>query len=257
MQTSFTDFKLSFSIDESSNDTEYANIMLGVLRELYSTFGIALLRDLETNTETLTLEQNTETKLIHKNIKSLTISSTETYVEDIDYIVNYEDGTITSLSTGSIINNESVTITYEYYVFINESSTLSLEIFPRANKLIYDIGLNPFTLNSVTYLDNILSEETDYYVYNKKFELVNTPTDLRKPFILDLNIGYDTLPNDLKMAFYELIKVRYDRRRAKADVISRVQDTSGSETTYRESDIPKHLASIFYAYAGVSLASTY
>jgi len=96
MQTSFTDFKLSFSIDTETNDTEYVNIMLGVLRELYSTYGIALLRDDENNTETLTLEHDTETKLIHKNIKSLSIG---TYVEGTDYTVNYEDGTITSLST--------------------------------------------------------------------------------------------------------------------------------------------------------------
>ena len=101
MQTSFTDFKLSFSIDNTSNDTEYVNIMSGVLRELYTTFGIALLRDLENNTETINLEHNIETKLIHKNIKSLTISGTlGTYIEGTDYTVNYEDGTITSLSIG-------------------------------------------------------------------------------------------------------------------------------------------------------------
>ena len=258
MQTSFTDFKLSFSIDNTSNDTEYVNIMSGVLRELYTTFGIALLRDLENNTETINLEHNIETKLIHKNIKSLTISGTlGTYIEGTDYTVNYEDGTITSLSIGSITNNESVTITYEYYVFINESNTLSLEIFPLKDKLIYDIGLNPFTINSVTYLNETLTEDTDYYIYNNKFELETSPTNLRKPFILDLNIGFDTLPNDLKMAFYELIKLRYDRRKAKADAISRVQDAEGSETTYRESEIPKHLANIFYAYAGFKLTSVY
>jgi len=94
----------------------------------------------------------------------------------------------------------------------------------------------------VTYLGETLTEDTDYYVYNKKFELAKEPSNLRKPFILNLNVGYDTLPNDLKMAFYELIKLRYDRRKAKADIISRVQDKEGSETTYR---------------TGVSLASTY
>jgi len=254
MQTSFTDFKLSFSIDESKNDTEYASIMLGVLRELYTTFGIALLRDTESTSESLLLVHDTETQLIHKNIQSLTI---DTYVEDTDYTVNYEDGTITSLSSGSIPNNTTLTINYKYYVFINESDTLTLEIFPRKDKLDYRIGINPYTVNSVTYLGETLTEDTDYYIYNNKFELETTPSNLRKPFLINLNVGYDTLPNDLKMAFYELIKLRYDRRKAKADLISRVQDKEGSETTYRDSEIPKHLLTVFYAYAGISLATTY
>ena len=48
MKTSFTNFKLSFGIKETTDDVEYSQIMLGVLRELYSTYGIALLRDIET-----------------------------------------------------------------------------------------------------------------------------------------------------------------------------------------------------------------
>ena len=257
MRTSFTDFKLSFSINEDTNDTEYTSIMLGVLRELYTTYGIALLKDTETNTESLTLTHDIETPLIYKNITTLSINPLDTYTEDVDYTVNYKDGTITSLSTGSIPNDTLLTKNYNYNVFINESNTLSLEIFPLKDKLIYDIGLNPFTINSVTYLNETLTEDIDYYIYNNKFELETSPTNLRKPFILDLNIGFDTLPNDLKMAFYELIKLRYDRRKAKADAISRVQDAEGSETTYRESEIPKHLANIFYAYAGFKLTSVY
>ena len=251
MQTSFTDFKLSFSIDETKNDKEYASIMLGVLRELFTTFGIALLRDTDSNTETLNLAHDTKTQLIHKNIKSLTI---DTYVEGVDFTVNYEDGTITSLSSGSILDNQSLTINYDYYVFINESDTLTLEIFPRLNKTKYNIGVSPYRLNSVKYLGNTLVEDTDYYIYNNTYELPTEPINLRKPYVLDLNVGFDTLPEDLKMAFYELIKLRYDRRKAKADTISRVQDKDGSETTYRQSEIPKHLLNIFYAYSTISLA---
>lgn len=253
MKTSFTNFKISFGIKDEENDTEYASIMLGVLRELFTKFGIALVRDTEKYSETLSLKHDTETQLIHKNIKSLTI---DTYVEGIDYVVNYEDGTITSLSSGSILDNQSLTINYVYYVFINESDTLSLEIFPRTNKTIYPIGVYPYKLNSVTYLGETLTEDIDYYVYNGKFEIDKEPTNLRKPYILDLNIGFDIVPNDLKMAFYELIKLRFDRRKAKADIITRVQDKDGSETTYKESEIPKHLLNIFYAYSNISLART-
>jgi len=257
MRTSFTDFKLSFSINEDTNDTEYTSIMLGVLRELYTTYGIALLKDTETNTESLTLTHDTETPLIYKNITTLSIDPLDTYTENVDYIVNYKDGTITSLSTGNIPNDTLLTINYNYNVFINESNTLILEIFPKQNKLFYNIGIKPYTVNSVKYLDNTLVQDTDYYIYNNKFEIPNSASNLRKPYLVSLNVGYETLPDDLKMAFYELIKLRYDRRKAKADIISRVQDKEGSETTYRESDIPKHLSNIFYAYSGISLVSTY
>lgn len=254
MKTSFTDFKLSFSINDANNDTEYVGIMKGVLKELFTTYGIALVRDTEKYSETLSLEHDITTQLIHKNIKDISIDSLTSYQEGIDYIVNYEEGTITSLSTGSIPNNESLKIDYSYYVFINESDTLTLEIFPRTNKKIYFIGIKPYTINKVTYLNNTLTEDSDYYIYNNKFELPSEPNNLRKPYIIDLNVGYDVVPDDLRMAFYELIKLRYDRRKAKADIISRVQDVDGSETSYRDSEIPKHLSNIFYSYSGRSLA---
>ena len=55
MKTSFSNFKLSFGIRDTTDDVEYSQIMLGVLRELYSTYGIALLRDIETKSEDLIL----------------------------------------------------------------------------------------------------------------------------------------------------------------------------------------------------------
>lgn len=252
MKTNFTNFKLSMGIRDKQNDIEYSQIMLGVLRELYSTFGIALLRDIDTNSQSAVLVHDTPYTLVHKNIKSITV---ETYVEGTDYEVDYENGTIASLSSGSILNNATVTVDYEYYVFINESSELNLEIYPRANKTTYTIGITPYTLNSVTYDGNTLIRDADYYEYNNRFELPTANTELRKPYILQLNVGYDILPNDLKMAFYELISLRYERRKAKADLISRVQDKDGSETTYVRSIIPPHLKSIFHYYTGRNFAS--
>lgn len=226
--------------------------MVGVLRELYSTYGIALLKDLESKSESITLNVDITKQLIHKNIQSLSVGS---YIENVDYVVDYEKGTITSLSTGSIPDGEVVTVQYTYYVFVNESDTLNLEIFPYKNKTIYSIGINPYTLNSVTYQGNILIEDRDYFVYNGKFELPSEPNDLRKPYQLNLTIGFDEIPNDLKMAFYELINLRFERRRAKADLISRIEDNNGATTTYKEGSIPKHLHRIFCYYTGRNYAS--
>lgn len=252
MITSFTNFKLSFGIRDNADDIEYSQILLGVLREVYSTYGIALLRDIETKSESITLNTNIETQLIHQNIKTLTITG---YVEDVDYIVNYEKGTITSLSSGSIIDGTTITVEYTYYVFVNESNNLILEIYPYSNKTIYNIGINPYTLLSVNYEGNTLVEDTDYYHYNGRFELPTTPSNLRKPYLLNLNIGYDEIPNDLRMAFYELVKLRFDRRKAKADLITRVEDNSGTTTSYKDDKIPKHIDRIFSYYTGRNYAS--
>ena len=135
MKTSFTNFKLSFGIKETTDDVEYSQIMLGVLRELYSTYGIALLRDIETKSEDLILYNEVTTQLIHKNIKTISMTG---YFENVDYIVNYEEGTITSLSSGSIIDGTTVTVEYTYYVFVNESDNLILEIYPYNNKTKYN-----------------------------------------------------------------------------------------------------------------------
>lgn len=252
MTTSFTNFKLSFGIKDSENDIEYSQILLGILRELYSTYGIALLRDTEKQSESLTLDINIATRLIHKNIKTLTITG---YVENVDYSVDYEKGTVTSLSSGSIVNGTTVSIEYTYYVFINESDTVTLEIHPYLDKTKYNIGINPYTLQSVTYLGNTLTEDFDYYVYNGTFELAIPQSNLRKPYILNLQVGYDEMPSDLRMAFYELVKLRFDRRKAKADLITRVEDNGGTTTSYKDGTIPKHIDRIFCYYTGRSYAS--
>lgn len=252
METSFTNFKLSFGIKESTDDIEYSQIMLGVLRELYSTYGIALLRDIEIKSEDLILYNEVATQLIHKNIKTISMVG---YEENVDYIVNYEEGTITSLSSGSIIDGTTVTVEYTYYVFVNESDNLILEIYPYNNKTKYNIGINPYTLNSVSYGGSPLVENIGFYNYNGIFEIPSAPTNLRIPYVLNLNVGFDEIPNDLKMAFYELIKLRYDRRKQKADLITRVEDNSGTTTSYRESKTPAHIERIFSYYTGRSFAS--
>ena len=252
MKTSFTNFKLSFGIKETTDDVEYSQIMLGVLRELYSTYGIALLRDIETKSEDLILYNEVTTQLIHKNIKTISMTG---YIENVDYIVNYEEGTITSLSSGSIIDGTTVTVEYTYYVFVNESDNLILEIYPYNNKTKYNIGINPYTLNSVSYGGSPLVENISFYHYNGIFEIPSVPTNLRLPYILNLNVGFDEIPNDLKMAFYELIKLRYDRRKQKADLITRVEDNSGTTTSYRDGKTPTHIERIFSYYTGRSFAS--
>lgn len=252
MTTSFTNFKLSFGIKDSENDIEYSQILLGILRELYSTYGIALLRDIESKVESLILNIGIETQLIHKNIKTLSITG---YVEGVDYSVNYEEGTITSLSSGSIIDGATISVEYTYYVFVNESDNLILEIYPYENKTKYHIGIAPYILQSVSYLGNTLVEDTEYYQYNGIFEIPAVPTNLRKPYILNLNVGYDEIPSDLRMAFYELIKLRFDRRKAKADLITRVEDNGGTTTSYKDGIIPKHLDRIFSYYTGRNYAS--
>jgi len=249
---SFTDFKLKYGIKNSDRDTEYVKTLVGVIKELYSVFGIALTKDTETQSDTLIVQHDTEQELTYKNILTATIAGA---TEGTDYTLDKVNGLITFLSTGSITNGSNVTIDYTYYIFINESNEVTYEIYPKTNKLKYLVDIKPYTITEASYLGTTLVEDTSYYSYNSYFELVTPPSNVRKPIQLKMEIGYETIPEDLKQAFYDLVKLRIDRLDAKADMISRVQDNKGSEVTYKPDSIPKHIKEIFYAYSGRSLVS--
>ena len=68
--------------------------------------------------------------------------------------------------------------------------------------------------------------------------------------IITLTVGYDEVPYDLKQSLYELALYRMERKVAKADLISRVEDNNGTATSYRADEIPKHIKMIFMEYMG-------
>lgn len=248
MKASFTDFKLSLGINNDTNDTQYANLMRGIIQELYSTYGIALTKDILLHTETINGKFDTPIKLIYKNIISIEIDS---FIEDIDYKIDLEQGILTILSTGNMLEDTNYTVSYKYYLFLNKSNTIEYIIYPSSDTNIYHIDVKPFTIIDASYNGNTLTEDVDYYLYENKFEMRVAPSNYRKPIILNLNVGYEEIPYDLKNAFYELVDIRFDMIDRKTYLIDKVTDNSqGTTVTYSKDSIPKHIKSILMQYTG-------
>ena len=243
MKASFTDFKLSMGITTQDRDTEYANILKGIIKELFTTYGIALTKDILSHTENITANFTTPISLAYKNIVSATISG---FTEGIDYTINLQEGELTVLSTGSMIDGTQYTITYDYYLFINESNTLVYDLYAEADNLLYYIDIKPCELLKVVYDGTELTLDQEYYWYNNKIELLNIPTNLRKPLQLHLEVGYELIPSDLKYAFYELAGIRFDMKDKKTYLLDKVTDNSqGTTVTYSKDAMPKHIKNIY------------
>ena len=206
---SFTEFKLALGIKGSDRDTEYASILKGLIKELYTTYGIAITKDIETASETINSTYGTTTQLAYKNIVSLTISG---YVEGVDYTLDKVSGELVILSTGSMLENTNYNVSYSYYVFINESNEIIYQIYPDTTYATYNIEIRPSTLMKIEYDGNVLVEDVDYYFYNNTFEPILTIINTRIPFKLYLQVGYEDIPMDLKQCFYELAGIRFDLR---------------------------------------------
>jgi len=248
MKASFTDFKLSMGITGQDRDTEYANILKGLIKELYTTYGIALSKDILSHSEEFTAVFDTPITLAYKNIVSASISG---FIENTDYTIDLQDGTLTVLSTGSMINGTAYTVVYDYYLFINESNELILDIYPESGTTLYYIDIKPSTLLKVIYNESELTLNSDYYYYDNKFELAVASTNLRIPYKLHLEVGYENMPNDLKYAFYELAGIRFDMKDKKTYLIDKVTDNSqGVATTYAKDSFPKHIKNILLEYTG-------
>ena len=164
---SFTEFKLALGIKGSDRDTEYASILKGLIKELYTTYGIAITKDIETTSETINSTYGTTTQLAYKNIVSLTISG---YVEGVDYTLDKVSGELVILSTGSMLESTNYNVSYSYYVFINESNEIIYQIYPDTTYTTYNIEIRPSTLMKIEYDGNVLVEGVDYYFYNNTFE---------------------------------------------------------------------------------------
>lgn len=248
MKASFTDFKLSLGITSPTRDTEYAYILKGLIKELYSVYGIAISKDVFSNSETINATYDTTVQLAYKNIIEVTIAG---FSEGIDYTIDLVTGELVVLQSGSMLENTDYTITYTYYLFINESNEIIYTIYPTEDDTTYKVDVSPVELKRVEYDGNTLVEDSDYYFYNRTFEPNVTITSYRKPFKLYLEAGFDTMPFDLKQAFYELAQIRFDFREAKAYLVDKTTDNSqGVSTTYSKDNIPKHIENILLAYSG-------
>ena len=59
---SFTDFKISLGINSDDRNGEYASILKGLIRELYTIYGIAIDKDTKETNESIIITQNLRLK---------------------------------------------------------------------------------------------------------------------------------------------------------------------------------------------------
>ena len=256
MPTTFTDYKLALGVKNNDKDYELYSSLRGLIRELYSVWGICITKDTLQATETINTTFDTITSLSYRNIVDLSITG---YEEGVDFSVDKSEGTITILSTGTMLENTDYAVGYSYYIFMNESNEINYEIYPQAGELLYHIDIKPINkLHKVTYDGNTLIEGVDYYFYNNKLELTSNPTNVRTPIVLDLDIGFESMPEDLRQTFYELNNIRIDYRENKAYIIGKVNETvTGTTTTFKYdlTTLPPQLKEVLLAYTGRRLAS--
>lgn len=256
MPTTFTDYKLALGIKNSDKDYELYSSLRGLITELYSVYGICITKDSISHSDTITSQFDTPIPLTHKNIISITTTG---FVEGEDYTVDYLDGTVTILSTGTMLESVAYTFEYTYYLFMNESDELLYEIYPEADVTLYHIDIRPInSVLKVQYGNTTLVEGVDYYFYNNKFEVVSAPLNARTPYRISLDVGYAEMPQDLRQTFYEMNNIKIDYRDNKAYMIGKVNETTTGTTTTMKFDmttVPAHLKEVLLAYTGRRFAS--
>ena len=122
-----TEFQYSLGIKDDSAMAEYAFILRGLIRELFSKYGIAITKDLESYSETINGSYDEPIQLTYKNLESVSIGG---FTEDTDYTFDSDDGTITILSTGSMNESTDYITAYTYYLIINSYTVPLAEVFP-------------------------------------------------------------------------------------------------------------------------------
>lgn len=115
-----------------------------------------------------------------------------------------------------------------------------------------------FTLpiTPINTISKILFDGTEFQFtwYGDDIVMSTPTTDVRKPVICTLNVGYTIVPADLKLAIYQHIESIYFRTKNSIDNIEKVLNSTGSTTYFREDAIPKLSRSVYDKYSVRTIA---
>lgn len=245
----YTEFLIDLGIKDVNMHSEYVALIKSSLRDIYETYGIVITKDQIDTTQTINTPFDTPVDIEHPYAFNLSISG---YTEGSDY--TFANNQITTLSTGTMLADTDYTVSYSYYEYINTFDELVIELYPEG--LISNIPAYPVnSVYSVTYDGSALTLGVDYYIYNGKIQLAEALEDEKIPLILDIDAGYETVPYDLKQAFFEYVEYKFDYRDRKAHLISSVSVKDGGTTKYKDS-YPKSCKRLFKRYSPFGLAFT-
>lgn len=132
-----------------------------------------------------------------------------------------------------------------YGIYLENSSAEVVNYIPiTSNNFVL-----PFSpINSISTITQD-SVELPYTYYGEDIELTTSLTDLRIPLVITLDVGFTTVPADLKMAVYLHIESAYFRAKNSSDNITKVVNSTGSTTFFREHATPKTSEIIYNKYS--------
>jgi hypothetical protein len=134
------------------------------------------------------------------------------------------------IASGILATLQSV---YKIHVLPNtQVSTIYLD--STLSVYLEDSPINSIT--SVTYDGNVV--EYSYDRLSRTLTVTSPLTDLTIPVVLTYEVGYITIPYDLKMAIYSHIQYLHYKSENNTDNISKVVNSSGNTTFFRDNYIP-------------------
>lgn len=118
-------------------------------------------------------------------------------------------------------------------VFSEDSSTLLLGVTP---------------INSITSITQD-ALPIDYTYYGRDVSITSSITDYTIPFTVTANIGFSTVPLDLKLAVYTHIQAMFYAIDNHTPNVSKVVNTTGNTTFFRDLAIPLESSIVYDFYS--------
>lgn len=144
-----------------------------------------------------------------------------------------------------------------HYGIYLEADTLTQNVFLATGQL--SVTPKAFPVNSVTSLthDGTVVDDTTYSYYGEDILMTETITEIRKPLILVMDVGYatDTIPDDLIFAAYRHILAVYHAVDKHSDNISKSINSDGNTTYFKSDVVPPACRQTYQYYAGATILS--
>lgn len=138
-----------------------------------------------------------------------------------------------------------------YTIFLENTTSKSFTYFLRVSGTTFDLPFSP--INSIASITYDGSPQV-FTFYGNDIVLSTSITDIRKPLTILANVGFTSLPNDLKLAVYQHIEYLYFKAKNSSDNVEKVVNTAGSTSFFRDATLPKFTNEIYNKYSNRLIA---
>ncbi len=140
------------------------------------------------------------------------------------------------------------------YKIYTEVQTLTSNLW--IDDTTFELPAEP--VNSITSIinDGDTIDSTTYSWYGRDVELTTAITDTRIPLIIEMEVGYTTIPRDLKLAIYRHIDSIIFQIEKDVDGIEKVVNSTGNTTYFRNNVIPPSVEATYEFYSARQMVLT-